>query len=215
MRYMTPLLLIAMLTSLMGCDLEPKEATNTPTAPEVDQPVVEPVPAADPNQVTVVIETSKGNITAVLWPDKAPKTVENFLTYADDGFFDGTIFHRVMNGFMIQGGGFTPRLDKKQTYPTIRNEARSDVKNLRGTLAMARTPDPHSASAQFFINHKNNPGLDHVSPTQNGYGYCVFGEVIDGMDVVDAIARVQTMTVNGRDDVPVNPVMIISIRRID
>ena len=220
MKYTTPLLLIAVLTGLAGCDLGPKDATNTPTAPAIEQPAPQPAPAADPDQITVLIETSKGNITAVLWPKLAPDTVANFLTYADDGFFDGTIFHRITTASsgisVVQGGGFSPRLARKTPgHPQIRNEARSDVKNLRGTLAMARTGDPHSATAQFYINYKDNFALDHRSPTQRDYGYCVFGKVIEGMGVVDAIGRVQTATINGMDGVPIDPVLITSIRRVE
>ena len=144
--------------------------------------------ASDP--VLVVISTSKGDIKLELYPDKAPKTVENFLTYVDEGFYEGTIFHRVINGFMIQGGGFDADFQKKKTHSPVDNEAKNGLKNLRGTIAMARTADPHSATAQFFINHKNNTALDY--PSRDGWGYCVFGKVTGGMDVVDEIAKTST-----------------------
>jgi peptidyl-prolyl cis-trans isomerase B (cyclophilin B) len=135
------------------------------------------------------------------------------MQYVDDSFYDGVIFHRVKSGFMIQGGGFLPNMEQKTTRANIRNEARSDVGNDRGTLAMARTPDPHSASAQFFINLVDNAFLNHRDNSRDGFGYCVFGEVTEGMDVVDRIAKVRTHTVSGHDDVPVEPVLIKSIRR--
>ncbi|MCK4601213.1 MAG: peptidylprolyl isomerase [Phycisphaerae bacterium] len=166
-----------------------------------------------PVNPVVVIETSKGTIVAELWPDKSPETVENFLAYVDEGFFDGTIFHRVIPGFMIQGGGFTPSMEKKPTGSPVVNEARADVGNDRGTLAMARTGDPHSATAQFFINHADNNGLNHTAKTTQGYGYCVFGKVSDGLDVVDAIAKVKTKTVGQHGDVPTETVEIVSVRR--
>ncbi len=131
-----------------------------------------------------------GTITLELYPDKAPKTVENFLQYVKDGHFKGTIFHRVINGFMIQGGGFTTDLAQKKTRAPVQNEANNGLKNDIGTIAMARTSDPHSATAQFFINHKNNDFLNHSAPTPQGWGYTVFGKVIKGMDVVNKIAAV-------------------------
>jgi len=174
------------------------------------RPTKDPIMSDAP---TVVIDTSLGVITVELWPDKSPKTVENFLSYVDAGFFDGLIFHRVISGFMIQGGGFTPDMQQKSTQDPVENEASADVGNDRGTLAMARTNDPHSATAQFFINHKDNDFLNHSAPTTQGYGYCVFGKVTDGMDVVDAIADVQTTTVGPYGDVPAQPVVIHSIKR--
>ena len=168
---------------------------------------------ADGQNPRVVIETSMGTIEAELWADKSPETVENFLRYVDEEFFDGLIFHRVMSGFMIQGGGFTSEMEKKRTHANIRNEARADVRNDRGTLAMARTPDPHSASAQFFINLVDNGFLNHRDNSEAGFGYCAFGEVTEGMDVVDTIAKVKTHTVGSHEKVPVEPVFIKSIRR--
>ena len=181
--------------------------------PANPQPQEQPVADTGPVNPVVIIETSKGTIAAELWPDKSPETVENFLAYVDDGFFDGTIFHRVIPGFMIQGGGFTPDMRQKAGKSPVVNEARADVGNDRGTLAMARTGDPHSATAQFFINHVDNAGLDHTAKTPQGYGYCVFGKVTDGLDVVDAIATVRTATVGPFENVPTDAVEIVSIRR--
>ncbi|HEX4952623.1 MAG TPA: peptidylprolyl isomerase [Thermoanaerobaculia bacterium] len=156
---------------------------------------------------TVVFETTKGNITIELWPEKAPKTVENFLAYVKSGHFDGTIFHRVIPGFMIQGGGFTAEMEQKATRPPIENEARNGLSNSRGTLAMARTSDPHSASGQFFINLVDNTGLD-ANRAQDGWGYAVFGKVSDGMAVVDAIAKVTTGNRGGHQNVPLEPIVV-------
>jgi peptidyl-prolyl cis-trans isomerase B (cyclophilin B) len=140
----------------------------------------------------VEISTSMGNITVELYPDKAPKSVENFLGYVKSGFYNGTIFHRVIADFMIQGGGFDEKYGKKETKAAITNEAGNGLKNDRGTLAMARTPDPHSATAQFFINVKSNDALNHTGKDPAGWGYCVFGKVTKGMDVVDKIRNVPT-----------------------
>jgi len=162
--------------------------------------------------VSILISTSKGDITLALDAEKAPKTVENFLRYVDEGFYNGTIFHRVIEGFMIQGGGLTPDMQKKATHDGIQNEARNGLKNVRGSIAMARTGDPHSATAQFFINHRDNDNLDY--PSFDGWGYAVFGEVTGGMDVVDAIAATPTTFKSGRKDVPAEPILIESITRI-
>jgi len=160
---------------------------------------------------TVTLETSKGNIVIELYPDKAPKTVANFLAYVQSGFYDGTIFHRVIPSFMIQGGGFTADMAKKETREPIQNESDNGVSNTRGTIAMARTSAPHSATAQFFINSVDNKGLDH-GETAQGWGYAVFGKVTEGMDVVDAISAVKTTEKNGMRDVPVEPVVIQKAR---
>lgn len=157
----------------------------------------------------VNLETSQGAIVLELYPDKAPKTVENFLGYVSAGFFDNTVFHRVIHGFMIQGGGLTADMKKKPTQKPIPNEADNGLGNARGTIAMARTGDPHSATAQFFINTQNNVSLDHRGKTPQGWGYCVFGRVISGMEAVDAIEAVTTGTRAGRQDVPVKPVVIL------
>lgn len=163
--------------------------------------------------IEVVMKTNKGDITIELYPDKASKTVENFLSYADDDFYAGTVFHRVIKGFMIQGGGLTPDLNEKPTKPPIENEADNGLKNKKYTIAMARTMDPHSATSQFFINHADNSFLDHTSKTADGWGYCVFGKVIEGQDVVEAIADTSTMTKKGMRDVPRETIEIISIER--
>jgi cyclophilin family peptidyl-prolyl cis-trans isomerase len=163
----------------------------------------------------VIMKTSMGDITIELYPEKAPITVKNFFSYVDEKFYDGTIFHRVMKGFMIQGGGLTPDFTEKPEKPTIKNEAANNLKNKRGTIAMARMPEKDSATCQFFINHVDNPGLDHRDNTPEGYGYAVFGKVINGMDVVDAIANVTIMTKSGRANVPRETITIISIRRVE
>jgi peptidyl-prolyl cis-trans isomerase B (cyclophilin B) len=149
-------------------------------------------PAAEDPHPRVKLETSEGAIVVELDREKAPKTVDNFVTYVNEGFYDGTIFHRVIEGFMIQGGGYTSDYTKKPTRAPIENEAANGLTNDRGTLAMARTADPHSATAQFFINHADNAFLNHTDKTPRGWGYTVFGEVVDGMDVVDAIATTPT-----------------------
>src|SRR5688572_18251554 len=145
--------------------------------------------AADPQ---VEIRTNMGVITLELYPDKAPKTVENFLQYVNDGHYKGTIFHRVIPGFMIQGGGFNVDFVQKKTRAPVQNEANNGLRNEPGTVAMARTSDPHSATAQFFINHKNNEFLNFTAPNAQGWGYTVFGKVVKGMDVVNKIAAVET-----------------------
>ena len=160
----------------------------------------------------VRLDTSLGPITLELADDKAPKTVENFLVYAREGFYNGTIFHRVIDGFMIQGGGFTTDFQQKPTRAPVRNEADNGLKNLRGTIAMARTSDPQSATAQFFINVKDNPALDYRSPDPQGWGYAVFGQVIGGMEVVDEIRQTPTgIGGPGFRDVPKTPVIIQSV----
>ena len=156
----------------------------------------------------VRLETSRGNIIIELNAPAAPKTVENFLSYVNDRFYNNTIFHRVIKGFMIQGGGFTEKMQQKSTRAAIVNEANNGLHNLRGTIAMARTNAPHSASSQFFINTVNNTSLDFKAKTGRGWGYCVFGKVIDGMDVVDAIEKQPTTFKNPHRDVPVTPVII-------
>ena len=157
---------------------------------------------------TVLLETTSGDILIELFPDKAPDTVANFLQYVDDGFYANTIFHRVIPGFMIQGGGLGPRMDEKATRAPIKNEADNGLSNDRGTIAMARTQAPHSATAQFFINVANNKFLNFSAPTMQGWGYAVFGKVVKGQDVVDAIAQVPTTSHYPHQDVPVEPVII-------
>ena len=160
----------------------------------------------------VVIKTSLGTIKAELYPDKAPLSVKNFLDYVNDKFYDGTIFHRVINGFMIQGGGFDANMRQKDTKPPVKNEAANGLKNLNFTLAMARTSIPDSATSQFFINVNDNVPLDFKDPSPGGIGYCVFGKVVDGTDVVKKIRDVQTGVKNGMRDVPVTTVTIESVR---
>lgn len=159
----------------------------------------------------VTVKTSKGPIVIELYPDAAPKTVENFLRYARWGHYDGTIFHRVIPDFMIQGGGFDQDLKQKLTEMPIENEADNGLKNDRGTVAMARTNDPHSATAQFFINTKDNNFLNFQGKTPQGWGYAVFGKVLEGMDVVDAISQVETEKRGSMANVPVEPVIIKSV----
>ncbi|MCE7528771.1 peptidylprolyl isomerase [Polynucleobacter sp. IMCC 29146] len=156
----------------------------------------------------VLLKTNKGDITLSLDAAKAPKTVANFLQYVKSGHYDGTIFHRVIDNFMIQGGGMTTGLKQKSTLAEIENEANNGLKNLRSTVAMARTNEPHSASSQFFINLNDNDFLNHTAPNAQGWGYAVFGEVCDGMDVVDAIRKVKTGTAGFHQDVPTEDVTI-------
>jgi len=159
----------------------------------------------------IVLQTNYGAITITLDFQNTPKTAENFLTHAKNGFYDGVIFHRVINGFMIQGGGFDPEMKQKPEQTPLQNEANKGQTNKRGTLAMARTSDPHSASTQFFINVADNDFLNFKSESNNGWGYCVFGQVIDGMDIVDQIKKVSTTTRAGHENVPVEPVIIEKI----
>ncbi len=161
----------------------------------------------------VVMETSEGVIRIELWEDKVPVTVKNFLQYVDEGFYNGTIFHRVIDGFMIQGGGFTSDMQQKSTRPPIKNEASAELKNERGTIAMARTGVIDSATSQFFINVQNNPNLDHRDETPRGFGYAVFGKVVEGMDVVDKIKKVPTTTSGMHQNVPKTPVVIRQVRK--
>jgi len=161
---------------------------------------------------TVELETNLGKIVVELNAEKAPKSTTNFLQYAKSGFYKGTIFHRVIPGFMIQGGGFDAKLNQKAPRPAIENESKNGLKNLRGTLAMARTNDPHSATAQFFINHVDNANLDY--PSFDGWGYAVFGKVVQGIDVVDKIAQVPTANAGPHQNVPQTPVVIQNVKII-
>jgi cyclophilin family peptidyl-prolyl cis-trans isomerase len=185
-----------MLTLLFALSL----MSSQPPAPQPPPPG-----AADP---VVVVETSLGSITVQLFPGQAPDSVENFLQYVREGFYEGTIFHRVVSGYVIQGGGFTPELVEKDTRPPIRNEATNGLSNARGTVAMARTARVRSATSQFFINLVDNTKLDHRGYAPDDYGYAVFGKVIAGMDVVDRIGAVRTAVREGMSDVPVTAVVI-------
>jgi peptidyl-prolyl cis-trans isomerase B (cyclophilin B) len=164
---------------------------------------------------TVLIETPMGEMLVELWPDKAPETVANFLSYVDEEFYDGLIFHRVIKNFMIQGGGMDMMMREKKNKAPIKNEARADTPNEAFTLAMARTMDPHSATSQFFINVKDNDFLNFSAPTAQGYGYAVFGKVTEGQDVATKISTVRTKNYLGHGDVPSDPITIISIRRFE
>lgn len=170
-------------------------------------------PPKDTENPVVVIDTSMGSIKLELYADKAPITVKNFLEYVDKKHYDGTIFHRVINDFMIQGGGFEPGMKEKPTGAPIKNEAGNGLSNVRGTIAMARTPNPDSATAQFFINVKDNKFLDRTGDSPRQAGYAVFGRVIDGMEVVDKIKQVPTGSRAGHDDVPLQDVIIRSVTR--
>jgi len=163
--------------------------------------------AADPR---VELKTNRGAIVLELYPEKAPKTVANFLQYVKDGHYTGTTFHRVIDGFMIQGGGFDQDMRQKPARPPVPNEAGNGLKNDVGTIAMARTPDPHSATAQFFINLKGNDFLNYKEPTPQGYGYTVFGKVVSGMDIVERIAKSPTGNAGPHQNVPREPVVIES-----
>ncbi len=167
-----------------------------------------PAPAAPAKNPRVVLETSKGKIVIELEAAKAPKSTENFLSYVRSGFYNGTIFHRVISDFMIQGGGFNPDMTQKQAKAPIQNEADNGLKNNKYTVAMARTNDPHSASSQFFINTKDNAFLNHTAKSLQGWGYAVFGKVVEGFDVVDAIGKTPTTTKSGFQDVPATAVTI-------
>lgn len=163
--------------------------------------------AANP---VVEVKTNQGTLLIELYADKAPKSVANFLQYVQDGFYNGTVFHRVIDGFMIQGGGFTPDMKQKTTRPPIENEAKNGLKNVAGTLAMARTGDPHSATAQFFINLADNVPLDY--PSRDGWGYAVFGKVTQGSEVVQKVAKVKTGNAGMHQNVPATPVVIESVK---
>lgn len=195
---------------------EPVAAVVPPPPAPTPAPKAAPAPpkkAAPAGPPVVVMTTNKGVIRIELFPDKAPKTVANFLAYVDDKFYDGTIFHRVIPDFMIQGGGFTGDMSEKNTRAPVQNESQGGESNVRGTISMARTNDPHSATAQFFINHANNRMLDYGARGANQWGYAVFGRVTEGMDVVDAIAATPTGNKGPYQNVPVENVVIESVRR--
>ncbi len=203
--FLASVVMVALAAMSVSCQKHVGEQGDNAAQPAGGHPVV-------------VMETSLGTIKVELDADKAPKTVANFLRYVDDGFYDGTIFHRVIPSFMIQGGGFTPDMKEKPTRDAIVNEADNGLKNLRGTIAMARlgVPNPNTATSQFFINVQDNANLDHVNADQ--YGYAVFGKVIEGMDVVDRIKNVGTTTLHPNTpmemgDVPVEAVLIKSVKK--
>jgi peptidyl-prolyl cis-trans isomerase A (cyclophilin A) len=177
-----------------------------------------PQPAAPlqpaPGNGVVVVSTSFGDVTVELFNDKAPVSVANFLGYATEGFYTGTIFHRVVNGFVVQGGGFTAGMVEKSTRPPIQNEATNGLRNVRGTVAMARTQSLRSATSQFYFNVSSNPDLDHTGFSPRDFGYAVFGRVLAGMDVVDRISHVPTRAFAGMEDVPIEPVTITGVKVI-
>lgn len=196
--------MLTVVVLVFGCS----EKTNKTKA---DKKIVNSERNIVKSQSNVVkLETSMGNIVIELNEQAAPVTVKNFLGYVEAGFYDGTIFHRIIPGFMIQGGGLTKQMAEKKTLKPIINEAKDGLSNKRGTISMARSSNPNSATAQFFINHRDNDFLDYIDDSKPGYA--AFGKVIEGMDVVDAIASVETTTRNGKEDVPVEPVIIISVK---
>jgi peptidylprolyl isomerase/peptidyl-prolyl cis-trans isomerase B (cyclophilin B) len=196
--FSTTLFLGALMLGVSGCGASEPGTQTVSTAPAAGQP-------ANPR---VRIETSQGTITVEVFPGNAPQSAANFLSYVKSGFYDGLIFHRVIPGFMIQGGGMTPDMAEKPKGAPIANEADNGLKNLRGTLAMARTGDPHSATSQFFINVTDNYALNHRGKSVEGWGYAVFGQVVDGMDVVDAIVAVPRGNRGPHGDVPIEPVVM-------
>lgn len=205
MRHLFNVLLATLLAfaGISGCNAADKAAGTADAATSGDKPMI-------------LIETTKGNIKLELDPAAAPKTVENFLAYVKEGFYDGTIFHRVIPGFMIQGGGFNEAMQEKANKRApIQNEADNGLKNARGTIAMARTSDPHSASSQFFINVADNDFLNFRSKTMQGWGYAVFGKVTEGMDVVDAIVGVKTGNHGFHQDVPVEPIVMKKVTVVE
>lgn len=209
---MRSLVLFGVATLALAAACKPADSKETAPAPQAAAKEKKAQKAADP---VVLISTSMGDVKVELYPDKAPITVKNFLQYVDDKHYDGTIFHRVIPNFMIQGGGFDAQMQEKKTRAPIKNEADNGLKNKTGTIAMARTSVPDSATAQFFINTKDNDFLDYRNPTPSGIGYAVFGKVLDGMDVVRKIEAVPTgRAANGMSDVPKEPVVIKSVRRV-
>ncbi len=210
------------VTLMGGLSAVAQDGIETPAVPEgVVEEVVEvaeePAPVVEQAKETdmVIIKTTSGDIKVKLAADKAPLTVANFLAYADAGHYNGTIFHRVIDGFMIQGGGFDAKMSQKSTRAPIKNEAANGLQNKRGTIAMARTAVVDSATSQFFINVKDNGFLDFRAPNPQGFGYCVFGEVVEGLDVVDKIKSVRTGVQAGMSDVPVETIEIVSVTRAE
>ncbi len=214
----TALSMVFLLT--LGCNEEKNRTSDNKTGEKmvvekpknVEQVVTEKPKKAQDAILKVKFQTTKGDIIIELNEDKAPVTVKNFLAYVQEGFYDGSIFHRVIPNFMIQGGGFTKDMNRKKPHPPIVNEGKNGLKNNRGTIAMARTSDPDSATSQFFINHKDNASLNYVKG--GNPGYAVFGKVIKGMDTVNAIAAVKTATIKGMRNIPAEPVVIKSAKVI-
>ncbi len=202
----TVILVGLVLLGILLIGFIPKKETTTVEQPHFEQFTSNP---------QVILETSFGPIVLELYHEQAPITVTNFLRYVDSHFYDGTIFHRVIPGFMIQGGGFTEAMEEKRTEAPIKNEAGNGLSNLRGTVAMARTAVVDSATSQFFINTVDNFYLDHRDKSVEGYGYCVFGQVIEGLEIVDQIQKVPTKTLGYFQDVPKEPVIILSARRVE
>ncbi len=218
----TGLTLMITLMMAMNITMNFTYATTNQTTTKNAKQTIKPITKQTTKQsktgaknMTVEMKTSHGTIVLELNAEKAPATVANFVQYVKDGFFDGTIFHRVIPGFMIQGGGFEPGMKQKSTNQSIKNEADNGLKNDMGTIAMARTPDPDSATSQFFINTKNNASLDYTASTGSGWGYCVFGKVTEGLDVVQAIEKVTTTSKSRHQDVPVDDVIIESVTIIE
>lgn len=197
----------AMATLLFGCQ------TGRQIPAGQHEAVKEQSEQTEGTKIMILMKTSEGDIKLELDREKAPKTVANFLSYVEAGHYNDTVFHRVINGFMIQGGGFDKNMNQKPAPDTVENEAANGLKNTAGSIAMARTSDPHSASAQFFINVNDNTFLDY--PGQDGWGYCVFGSVVEGMDVVNKIKNVQTGRSGFHQDVPVEPVTIIEVTAVE
>jgi len=206
-RYNAFVLFLSLAVTLF-LQVPPLVGVAMQTAAPQAQASLEPAPG---NGV-VVISTSLGDVTVELFNDKAPVSVANFLSYATEGFYSGTVFHRVVSGFVVQGGGYTPTMAEKPTRPPIQNEATNGLRNLRGTVAMARTQSLRSATSQFYFNVSNNQDLDHQGFSPRDFGYAVFGRVLSGMDVVDRISRVPTHSSAGMDDVPVEPVTITGVK---
>lgn len=198
---------LRLMRNLILASIIPMISTSALAAPPTNSTTQQGVKSMSTNP-RVKMTTNMGDIVISLDAAKAPKTVANFLAYVKDGFYDGTIFHRVIDGFMVQGGGFEPGLKQKSTKAPIENEANNGLKNNKYTLAMARTNDPHSATAQFFINVANNDFLNHSAPTSNGWGYAVFGEVVEGQDVIDKMKAVKTGNSGFHQNVPVQDVVI-------
>lgn len=218
----TGLALIITLMMTMNITMNFAYAATNQTTTKNTKQTIKPITKQPTKQsktgaknMTVEMKTNHGTIVLELDAEKAPATVANFVQYAKDGFFNGTIFHRVIPGFMIQGGGFEPGMRQKSTSKPIKNEADNGLKNDIGTIAMARTSDPDSATSQFFINVKNNASLDHTAPAGSGWGYCVFGKVTEGLDVVQAIEKVKTTSKSGHQDVPVDDVIIESVTIVE